>query len=303
VLSIGATVFKDAALKPDNVETPEELLWILGHNAAREYHDLTPREEESQAFQDAGTYILRQGGLYLLFNASGVGINGRGSHGHNDALSIEVSACGRAFIVDPGSFVYTANLRERHLFRSTAYHSTIEVDNIEQNVTHEQAPFVMGDESHPRLVLWETGVKVDRVTAEHDGYRRLPQPVTHRRSVTFHKPERWWLVEDELIGEGDHKFAIRFHFDAGLEVNYAEGMVVAVDTTSGTKLLVCPLGLSQEPELESQFTSTDYGQKKPSVSACWSVSGRVPRSFRWAIIPVCEGDSKEDRVNSIRRIL
>ena len=45
----------------------------------------------SRAFPDAGTYILRQDDLYLLFNASGSGVNGRGSHGHNDALSLEVS--------------------------------------------------------------------------------------------------------------------------------------------------------------------------------------------------------------------
>jgi hypothetical protein len=302
VSAIGATLFKAGDLKPSIVEMPEELLWILGHDAVLEYQKLTPREEKSGAFPEAGTYIFRQDDLYLLFNASGAGIHGRGSHGHNDVLSIEVSACGRAFIVDPGTFVYTANLRERQLFRSTGYHSTVEVDDIEQNVTLEEAPFVIGDEAHPRCVLWETGVEVDRVIAEHDGYRRLPQPVTHRRSVTFHKPDRWWLVEDEFVGEGDHNFAIRFHFDAGLKVDsYAEGMVLAAGTTNGTKLLVCPLDSEQKPELESQFTSSDYGEKKPSVSACWSMSGRVPRTFRWAIIPVCEGDSVVDRLNSIRR--
>ena len=52
--------------------------------------------------------------LYLLFNASGCGLNGRGSHGHNDALSVEVSAFGTAFLVDPGSYVYTADLSKRH---------------------------------------------------------------------------------------------------------------------------------------------------------------------------------------------
>src|ERR1041385_4041676 len=87
----------------------------------------------SQAFPNAGTYLMRDGDLYLCFNASGSGINGRGSHGHNDVVSIEVSAGGRAFIVDPGTYVYSADLAKRHEFRSTAYHSTVQIDGLEQN--------------------------------------------------------------------------------------------------------------------------------------------------------------------------
>jgi len=108
----------------------------------------------SQAFPDAGTYVLRDKDLYLLFNASGAGVNGRGSHGHNDALSLEVSAGGTAFIVDPGTYFYTADLNARHLFRSTAYHSTVEIDGLEQNTTGQQTPFVIGDEARPRLLNW-----------------------------------------------------------------------------------------------------------------------------------------------------
>src|SRR5207253_7771315 len=97
---------------------PAELLWILGERGLGDYHALPFAETaQSSAFPDAGTYIFRDRDLYLLFNTNGNGMNGRGSHGHNDALTVEVSACGTPFIVDPGSYVYTANLRERHLFR------------------------------------------------------------------------------------------------------------------------------------------------------------------------------------------
>src|SRR3712207_6914025 len=37
-------------------------------------------------------------------NAGGAGLKGRGAHGHNDALSIEVSACGVSFVRDPGTY-------------------------------------------------------------------------------------------------------------------------------------------------------------------------------------------------------
>src|SRR6185503_4267625 len=60
---------------------PEEVLWILGEQGVRDYEALPAPAPgmESQAFPDAGTYILRRDDLYLLFNASGCGLNGRGS--------------------------------------------------------------------------------------------------------------------------------------------------------------------------------------------------------------------------------
>ncbi|HMH43206.1 MAG TPA: alginate lyase family protein, partial [Pyrinomonadaceae bacterium] len=134
LLAVGAAVFQEPRFKVAQSSAPEELLWILGEDGVRDYEALRQSHAlTSQAFPDAGTYVLRDDDLYLLFNASESGINGRGSHGHNDALSIEVSAGDAAFIVDPGSYIYTSNLPERHVFRSTAYHSTVQVDGQEQN--------------------------------------------------------------------------------------------------------------------------------------------------------------------------
>jgi len=300
-LALGAAVFQEPRLKITGSRLPEELLWILGEQGVRDYQALSVAEPAgSQAFPDGGTYILRDGDLYLLFNASGSGVNGRGSHGHNDALSIEVSACGTAFIVDPGSYVYTADLHERHLFRSTASHSTIEIDGAEQNNTDERVPFVIGDEAHPRVLSWESGPGRDVVVGEHAGYQRLPQPLTHRRTVMFYKRERCWLVEDEIAGVGRHQSAARFHFDAGLEASvHAESNAVACDKPSGVRLFVCSLDLNQRPQLESQFTCRDYGSKEPSVTACWSIQANAPVKLRWAILPVCANEDERERLRLV----
>lgn len=299
LLPLGAVVFEDANLKDQHAATPEELLWILGEEGVSKYRELKAAESgtASQSFTDAGSHVLRDGDLYLLLNGTGSGINGRGSHGHNDALSIEVSACGRPFIVDPGTYVYTADLEERHRFRSTAYHSTVQIDGIEQNTTDERAPFVIHDEAHPKLLAWETTSQRDLVSAEHDGYARLREPVRHRRTVTFKKSERVWLLEDEFTGRGEHKFGTRFHFDTGLEVRVLdEKTTSAYDKTTGAKLLVSSLDLQQPPTLEDKFISRDYGSKQPSISACWSVTHNVPFKLRWAILPVCPGEDETMRL-------
>src|SRR2546423_2380830 len=204
LLAMGAAVFQEPRFKLAGTEA-EELLWILGERGVRDYESLPPGEPPaSQAFPNAGTYLLRQDDLYLLFNASDSGIKGRGSHGHNDALSVEVSAYGTAFIVDPGSYIYTSNLRERHLFRSTAYHSTVRVEGLEQNTVDEAIPFIIGNEARPRVLSWETNADADTIVAEHYGYQRLPHSVTHRRMVRFDKHRRFWMIEDELKGAGTH---------------------------------------------------------------------------------------------------
>jgi hypothetical protein len=210
LLTLGAVLFDDNQLKV--ADASPEVLWLLGTHGIETHSKLTtePLAQDSQSFPNAGIYIFRDRDLYLLFNASDSGLNGRGSHGHNDALSIEVSVCGRPFIVDPGTYVYTADYSQRHLFRSTAYHSTVEVDNTEQNTTSEGMPFVIGDEARPRVLEFDLGTKPQTLTAEHHGYRRLTHPVVHQRRVVFNKEKRYWVLSDKLTGGGGAQFGISF---------------------------------------------------------------------------------------------
>jgi Heparinase II/III-like protein/Heparinase II/III N-terminus len=277
LLPIGAVVFDDPRLKIAQMETPEELLWFLGDDGVAAFEKLSSAPIGSQAFPHAGTYVMRREDLYLCFNASGSGINGRGSHGHNDALSIEISAGGRVFIVDPGTGIYTGDLQKRHEFRSTAYHSTVMIDGVEQNTIHRDAPFIIGDEARPQVLHWDA----DKIVAEHYGYQRLRNPVIHRRTVTFEK--RSWLIEDEFIGDdADHDFQVWFHFAPGLEVKAGEGAVEARDPNTDLTLTVHSLSLPGSPMIERQFSSHNYDEMGESLTACWRVSGR-PGKLSWEI--------------------
>ena len=307
LLAVGAALFKEPRFKLASpvAAMPEELLWVLGEEGVRLLQSLPENKEgtASQAFKDAGTYILRDRDLYLLFNASGNGLAGRGSHGHNDALSLEVSACGTSFIIDPGTYVYSSDLEERQRFRSVAYHSTVEVDAAEQNTTDQSLPFVIGDEAHPRVLRWETGTERDLIVAEHDGYKRLAAGLTHRRAVRFEKGERWWLIEDSLSGAGEHVFRFRFHFATELEQSVsAQGIIRACDKMTGAQLFVAALDVDDEPEFEPRFMSHDYGAKSASVAVCWTVSAAASCSFRWLLVPVCAGEDETERLSLIETI-
>jgi hypothetical protein len=240
LLAVGAALFREPRFKILE-DAPEEVFRLLGPEGARAYAELETagaRSATSAVFEQAGTCVLREGDLYLLLNASGAGLGGRGAHGHNDALALEVSACGVSFIADPGTYVYTSDTRARQLFRSTGYHSTVEVDGAEQNTTVEDAPFLIGDEARPRLLSFASVDARDTASAEHHGYERLPAgPVTHRRAVLFDKRERFWLVEDSFAGAGFHSFRFIFHAAPGREVRRLDAPAAEIPDGSTNEIL------------------------------------------------------------------
>ncbi|HYJ46630.1 MAG TPA: heparinase II/III family protein, partial [Pyrinomonadaceae bacterium] len=73
VLTLGAVLFSEPLFKEAAGEMSEELLWTLGESGVGAYESLPEIDDgvSSEAFPDAGTYILRRDDLYLLFNASG----------------------------------------------------------------------------------------------------------------------------------------------------------------------------------------------------------------------------------------
>jgi hypothetical protein len=324
LLGIAAALFSEAGFKTSD-ESPEEIFWLLGETALETFKGLATAEAgavKSARFSEAGTFILRDHDSYLMFNASGTGLAGRGAHGHNDALSLEVAACGTSFISDPGTYVYTSDLALRHQFRSTGYHSTVEVDGREQNTTEAGTPFYIGDEASPRQLHWESSDERDLVIAEHYGYKLLPSgKITHRRAVMFEKMERYWLIEDTLSGSGKHTFRFCFHVAPGLEVlPKADGLSEIRDNENNARLLIVPLELKEGPGevelkeessestwlvpvVESRWFSRDYGKRIPSLAVCWTVEAETPLQVRWLLVPFCADEDPEARLALVDRLM
>lgn len=77
---------------------------------------------ELYAYPDFGLYIFKSSRLYLALRAGPVGQNGNGGHAHNDQLAIELSIDGENWIVDPGTYLYTALPGKRNEYRSVSAH-------------------------------------------------------------------------------------------------------------------------------------------------------------------------------------
>jgi Heparinase II/III-like protein/Heparinase II/III N-terminus len=189
----------------------EDVAWLLGRDAwqaavARPLETLVPRN----AFPGGGVYILRNERWHVPIRCGDVGQNGNGGHAHNDLLSYELSRDGTPLVVDSGTYVYTSDPHARNAFRSTAAHNTVVVAGEEQNPIDPAQLFALRQVARPTVEEWIDG---KRLVASHDGYRRLPQSVTHRR--IFELDERRLVVIDELEGDGQVDIASYVHFAAG----------------------------------------------------------------------------------------
>jgi hypothetical protein len=305
LLAVGAAIFREPRFKLD-ADVPEEVFWLTGGEGVRAFEGLETVgafPPHSKPFRDAGVCVMRGGDLYLHLNAGGAGLGGRGAHGHNDALSIEVSACGVSFIADPGTYVYTSDLRARAAFRSTAYHSTVEVDGFEQNTTPEAAPFFNGGEARPRLDTFITSEEGEFAVAEHHGYERLPAgPVTHRRCISLDHRDRYWFVADDLTGAGEHDFRFVFHAAPGREVRVRGSSAEILDPASGARLIVASFEELGDVAIEPRWSSRDYGSKRQTAAAVWKLRAAAPLRVRWLLVPVRAGEDAASRLELALRL-
>jgi hypothetical protein len=83
-------------------------------------------------FPNFGVGILRTNRLHATLRAPAHTAHRPTGHIHHDALSITLSINGHPVLIDPGSFVYTANTAWRHFFKAPPQHSTLFFDTQSQ---------------------------------------------------------------------------------------------------------------------------------------------------------------------------
>ncbi|HEX3050891.1 MAG TPA: heparinase II/III family protein, partial [Aggregatilineaceae bacterium] len=75
---------------------------------------------QTYVYRDFGLYVFRLERVYLAVRCGSVGK--LGSHAHNDQLAVELALDGEDWIVDPGTYLYTALPDRRNEYRSVRAH-------------------------------------------------------------------------------------------------------------------------------------------------------------------------------------
>lgn len=285
LMSIGASLFN----RPDFIckyqELNEEAFWVLGEDL-KPFDNIKNCDIESKSFPISGYYIMRDDDLYMIVDCSSPQVKSNLAHKHNSALNFELFAHNKSFILDPGSYIYTANKKMRNLFRSTEYHNVIKVDKLQQNDYNEDEIFVMGADAELTVNKWESRNEYDFLDAVHYGYSRIDNPVLHRRKIYFHKKKRYWLINDILTGEGKHYFELYFHF-APMKLEFIKEYPYAVKSDfEDENIIIIPLNKEElSAEIIDGWLSYSYGKKNRAPILKYSKFTEVPTSFTTLIYP------------------
>jgi hypothetical protein len=276
-----------------------ETLWLLGPGAVGCFAALSPAPpvESSRLFADGGYVVMRSGwqpdAHHLVFDAGPLGCPSSGAHGHADLLGVLVSPFGAPCVVDPGTHSYSVDPALRAHFRGSSAHSTVTVDGQEQ--AKPAGAFGWRQRPGGRLRGFLSTAAFDLADASHDAYRRLDDPVVHRRRVAFVKSPGYWVIADDLAGAAEHRIELRFQFaPLALAVN-VDGWVRA-GAPDGRGLLLRALG-SQPLALRIEagsaaplegWVSPDYGVREPAPLLVVSATARLPIRILTLLLPVAD---------------
>ncbi len=141
-------------------------------------------------------------------------------------MSFELAVGDTTFFVDPGSYVYTASIKERNQFRGTSCHNTLTVDGLDQHELPCQA-FLVSKPASPIYLQCSEDENAVVVEGAHDGYARLDNPVVHKRGIRFEKETLNCSINDQMDFDGQHEFSWHFHFHPEISLTQIEGGLIA----------------------------------------------------------------------------
>ena len=121
---------------------------------------------------------------------------------------------------------------------------------------------ILSRDAIPKVLKWESNNDMDLVTAVHNGYSRLKEPVLHERTIIFDKINEKWVIKDMITGEGYHIYEWFFHFEIGIDFKI-NGNIVETTCEDDKNITLI---FEPNPRLilrkDKSFVSKSYGIKE-----------------------------------------
>ena len=281
-LATGAVLFERGDFKYIAGNLREETVWLLGVEGVRKWDEIAIRrpESDSKIPNGSGFYPLtaEKPICQLVVDAGPLGA-ASGGHGHADALSVCLECQGHSLLVDPGTCEYTGPDSDRDYFRSTAMHNTVLLDS--KNQSEPASAFSWKWLTRSTVEQWIQGKSFDVLSATHDGYQHLSQPMVHRRQVVNLR-NGVYLVRDLLEGQGRHQVDISWHLGPELEID-ADNVFRGRSNSVGLALLAAE-GHGWAQEVRKAVWSPVYGQKAPMTVLNFGLASEVPVEFATLLV-------------------
>jgi Heparinase II/III-like protein/Heparinase II/III N-terminus len=227
------------ALKKTRTDRPtNKVRWLLGDskNETKSRNQLESSNSTDKAKDVAKARWFPKGGylvadqwtdqselIKIVADAGRLGYLSIAAHGHADALSLCIYYAGIGALIDPGTFSYRPNDPWRDWFRGTRAHNCVTIDHQNQSII--RGPFLWSDHAKSKLESFEDDVNILNWQASHDGYRRLRDPVHHKRTLSWQKQGSVLTVHDDFICEAQHHFEWTWQCDPRWDCHFKDGVL------------------------------------------------------------------------------
>ena len=199
-------------------------------------------------FPDFGVGIIKKEQRYVILSGVEAQKQGLGGHTHNDKLSVEIGYKGIDFIVDPGSGVYTSDEMVHHKFRSIYAHSTLIVNESEQN--EGQVIGFFGNSYDSKC----------NISISDDRSSLVGSLVVHNKTVHYTQTRIVELkndsieIIDDIDCESTNSICINFVIAPGVEVS-----IDGYDAVLKSENVAIVLNCGQMWDTQKMYYSSSYG--------------------------------------------
>lgn len=181
----------------------EDLYWLCGTASLNAPLQVTERCNLQAT--EGGYYTLRSTESFLFTRCATY----RHRPGQADMLHVDVWWRGQNIALDPGTYSYNAPAPWQNPLAHTRYHNTVTVNDRDQMERVGKFLWLPWLQSRVNHAMPPVAGVTQYWEGEHQGYRRLPVPVRHRRALVG-LPQNSWLVVDLLQSTANHTYRLHW---------------------------------------------------------------------------------------------
>ena len=276
---------------------PEEIFWLLDDAALSSVTEMTSAVPASpvKIFTQSGYCIVRDSwdktSNYLCFDFGEIahGLSQEAvpsaAHGHADALSFELCALGKPFLIDAGFNTYFGDLKWHKYFRTEHAHNTFTVNG------HAQAEYCgrlkWQKIGLPELVSWKDDSRFTECSA-----RIVYSPnVTAYRKVYYQKTG-FWLFHDTIASNHNLEINTFFNFHPDVSIDICNQTSEITARNESACILIKFLNkqviydVSQDKDVPAGWVCEGYGMKEKASAVVVKWPNEDPcHGFFFIIVP------------------
>ncbi len=249
----------------------EDIFWLCGADSLSQRERVGVREKPQSSFPHGGTYLLRGSDSKAVIRCT----DHHSRPSHADQLHVDLWIHGHNIACDAGTYLYSGDDPWRNGLAHTAVHNTVTVDHFDQMKMLTR--FTWTNWSHGKVLRHDENIW----QGEHDGYKRLANPASHKRTVMSLDGDHW-LVVDHLTASQPHHYALQWLLTNGeygvQKLASANGLwLKPSDGKPSDSKVLFQIGLVEgrgsfsivraDSNSRRGWRSQYYGHKEPAISA------------------------------------